>query len=215
MKAVIIYASVHHGNTKKLVDAISASYEVDVIDAVRIKDKDLSEYDLIGFASGIFFGKFHESVLSFADKNLPEEKKVFLICTYGGKSSYGSIEKILKAKNAEIIDRYGCPGHDSVGPTKLIGGIRKGHPTADEIEGAVEFFGKVIDFLPRRIERIYEDDFGCEGRPEGQEPMITIVLSDGSNVRMKDALAYERDLNEGDHVRVLSDGTLEKEEKNG
>ena len=45
--------------------------------------------------------------------------------------------------------------------------------------------------------------------------MITIVLSDGRNVRMKDALAYERNLNEGELVKVLADGTLEKEGLDG
>ncbi len=211
MKTAIVYASVHHGNTKKLMDAISASHEVDVMDAVEMKERDLNEYDLIGFASGIFFGKFHESVLSFAEKNLPEGKNVFLICTYGGKAAYGSIEKILKEKHAKIAGRYGCLGHDSVGPARLIGGIRKGHPTKDEIEGAVTFYANMLASIPVTIERILEDDFGCEGRPEGQEPMVTVVLSDGRNVRMADALCYERALNEGDKVFILSDGTLEKE----
>ena len=32
MKTAIVYASTHHGNTKKLLDAIAAAYEVDLID---------------------------------------------------------------------------------------------------------------------------------------------------------------------------------------
>ncbi|MCI7066468.1 MAG: flavodoxin, partial [Butyrivibrio crossotus] len=61
MKTAIVYASVHHGNTKKIVDEIAKNEEVDLIDATQIKEKSLSEYDLIGFASGIYFGKFHQS----------------------------------------------------------------------------------------------------------------------------------------------------------
>ena len=30
-----------------------------------------------------------------------------------------------------------------------------------------------------KIIRIDEDDFGCEGRPEGQEPMVRVVLEIG------------------------------------
>ena len=32
MKSVIVTASVHHGNTRKVVDAIANEFEVDVID---------------------------------------------------------------------------------------------------------------------------------------------------------------------------------------
>ena len=35
MKTVIIYASVHHGNTKKLVERIAEKCGVDLIDAMN------------------------------------------------------------------------------------------------------------------------------------------------------------------------------------
>ena len=53
MKATIIYASVHHENTKKVVEAIAGENVVDLIDATKEKERDLSGYDLIGFASGV------------------------------------------------------------------------------------------------------------------------------------------------------------------
>lgn len=63
MKTAIVYASTHHGNTKKLLDAIAAEYEVDLIDAVKVPEKDLNRYDRIGFASGIYYSKFHLSLI--------------------------------------------------------------------------------------------------------------------------------------------------------
>ena len=95
MRTVIVYASVHHGNTEKLVKSIAEECQVDLIDAVKQPDADLSSYDMIGFASGIYFSKFHQSILEFAEKNLPDDKKIFLICTYGGSANYKSIEQIL------------------------------------------------------------------------------------------------------------------------
>ena len=65
MKTAIVYASTHHGNTKKLLDAIAAAYEVDLIDAVKIPEKDLNRYDRIGFASGIYYSKFHQACLLY------------------------------------------------------------------------------------------------------------------------------------------------------
>ena len=60
MRKAIVYASVHHGNTEKLVKSIAEECQVDLIDAVNQPDADLSSYDMIGFASGIYFSKFHQ-----------------------------------------------------------------------------------------------------------------------------------------------------------
>jgi flavodoxin len=139
MKA-IIYASVHHGNTKKVVEAIAEKCEVELIDATQVKEKDLSGYEAIGFASGIYYSKFHQSVLNFASVNLPEDKKVFYICTNGGNASYKSMEEIAKKKHAVEIGRFSCKGYDTFGPFKLIGGLAKGHPDDKDLEHAVAFF---------------------------------------------------------------------------
>ena len=96
MKKAIIYASVHHGNTEKLVKSI-------------------------------------------AEENLPDDKKVFLICTYGGSANYKSIEQILDKKRSKVIGKFGCKGYDTFGPFKLVGGIAKGHPDEEDIKNAVEF----------------------------------------------------------------------------
>lgn len=58
MRKVIVYSSVHHGNTEKLVKSIAEECQVDLIDAVKQPDADLSSYDTIGFASGIYFQNF-------------------------------------------------------------------------------------------------------------------------------------------------------------
>ena len=52
MRTAIVYASVHHGNTEKLVKRIAEECQVDLIDAVKQPDADLSSYDIIGFAAG-------------------------------------------------------------------------------------------------------------------------------------------------------------------
>ena len=140
MKTVIVYASVHHGNTKKIVDEIAREYEVELVDATQVKEKDLSGYDLIGFASGIYYGKFHQAVINFASVNLPQDKKVFLICTYGGKTAFQSMETILEGKHADLVGKFSCKGYDTYGPFKLIGGIAKGHPTEKDFAAAVNFY---------------------------------------------------------------------------
>ena len=56
------------------------------------------------------------------------------------------------------------------------------------------------------ITEIVEDDFGCEGRPEGAEPMVTVSL-DGDHgvwgkVRIADAYLYEHHLDVGSVVHT-------------
>jgi flavodoxin len=139
MKA-IIYASVHHGNTKKVVETIARECEVDLIDATQVKEKDLSVYEAVGFASGIYYAKFHRAVLNFAEANLYENAKVFFISTCGAIGSFKSIEAIAKRKNAVEIGRFSCKGYITYGPFKLIGGLSKGHPDEKDLENAVTFF---------------------------------------------------------------------------
>lgn len=74
MKTVIIYYSKHHGNTKKLLDAIEQEHEVALIDAIEKAEVNLTGYDRIGFASGIYYSSFAKQLLSFASVNLPPEK---------------------------------------------------------------------------------------------------------------------------------------------
>ena len=97
MKSAIITASVHHGNTRKIVDAIANEFEVDVIDAMQVKEKDLSGYDLIGFASGVYGFNLHQSIINFASDNLPAYKRIFLLTTSAMNKD------LIRAYEAEII----------------------------------------------------------------------------------------------------------------
>lgn len=145
MKVAIAYYSQHHGNTKKLLDAIKNLGDVKLINVVECKEADLSVYDIIGFASGIYFAKFSKAVTKFAKNNLPDKKQVFLIYTYGVKRDYTKgMKRIIEEKSCRLLGSYGCRGFDTFGPLKLIGGIAKGHPDENDLKGAIEFFRKII-----------------------------------------------------------------------
>ncbi|MGN0704510.1 MAG: flavodoxin family protein [Lentihominibacter sp.] len=146
MKTAIIYYSEHHGNTKKLIDAIAAENEITLINVLECSSYDLSDYDMIGFASGIYYSKFHKTVLKFAEENLPDNKKVFFLFTYGSaKDSYTKgIKDVVSRKGAEIAGQFGCQGFDSYGPFKLIGGIAKGHPDQTDLDNARAFYRSIL-----------------------------------------------------------------------
>ena len=143
MKTAIIYYSKHHQNTKKLLDAIAKKHpEVDLFDVTKISKMDLSKYDRIGFASGIYYSKFQKMLLQFAIDNMPDNKQTFFIYTYGAeKKGYTkAISEAVQTHNATVLGEYGCFGFNTFGPFKLFGGMAKGHPNESEIENAVKFY---------------------------------------------------------------------------
>ena len=148
-KIAIVYASRHHGNTWKLVNAISERYPVTAIDAEIQRSVDLSENDLVGFASGIDFGRFYDSVEVFLRNNLPEKKPVFFLytCARESRRFTESIEKEAMKKDAVLLGGYGCRGYNTYGPWKLIGGMNRMHPTAEEQEAAVRFVESLLELL--------------------------------------------------------------------
>ena len=83
MTTAIVYYSKHHGNTKKLLDAIAAEDgSVTLIDVTWQPEADLSRYDRVGFASGVYFSAFAKQIVAFAGSCLPENKEVFYIYTH-------------------------------------------------------------------------------------------------------------------------------------
>lgn len=144
MKTAIVYYSKHHENTLKLLRAIKeADPAVTLIDA--LEGGDLSGYDAIGFASGIYYSKFHKSVLRMAQQ-MPEGKKTFFLYTYGAKRDgyTGSIREATVGRHAQVLGEYGCYGFNTFGPLRLIGGMAKGRPNSEDIRGAVEFYANLF-----------------------------------------------------------------------
>ena len=142
MKTAIVYYSEHHGNTKKLLDAIAAKHDVTLINVTKTPETDLSGYDRIGLASGIYYSSFAKQLLAYAEEHLPEGKDVFYIFTHGAPKGMflNAVRKIAEAKHCRELGDYHCQGFDTFGPFKLVGGIAKGPPTEDEISGAVSFY---------------------------------------------------------------------------
>lgn len=145
-KTAIVYVSTHHGNTKKLLDAIAGRYEVELVDAIENETYDLSGYDRIGIASGIVFGKYYPQILKFLENNLPEGKEVFFIHTAGDprENHADSAKKITEERKCRSLGVFFCKGFDTYGPFKLIGGLNKHHPDDKDIEKALEFYRGII-----------------------------------------------------------------------
>lgn len=140
MKTLIVYASVHHDNTKKVAEAMAAELHAD---AVKVQDTGaVLSYDMIGVGSGIYMGKFHNTMLKLIEANDWAGKKAFVFATsgMGGARFNKPVEELLKGKGAEIVGSWGCKGFDTyVKFFNLFGGLAKGHPNEQDIRSAKEF----------------------------------------------------------------------------
>ncbi len=145
MKSLIIYGSRHHGNTEKLVKAIADAYPVDLWDAEAGRCETLADYDCIGFASGIDFGKFYPAVTEAA-RSLPAGKQVYALFTCARDNGrYGDeIREIARERGCAYLGKFGCKGYNTYGPWKLMGGMNKNHPSAEELAAAIRFYGEVL-----------------------------------------------------------------------
>ena len=142
---LIVCFSTHHGNTRKVVDALAEEHEE--ITVVDVKDADqinLSDYNIIGLASGIYYGQFGKPLITWA-QNIPEKTSVFTLCTYGFKADgyVNAINEVLRNRNCRLLGHYGCLGYDTFGPFRLIGGLAKGHPTPTDIRQASSFYSQL------------------------------------------------------------------------
>ncbi len=147
MKIAICYYSRHHGNTRKVAEAMALEGGADLIDVTTRQTVRLEEYDCVGFASGIYGFEFHRAVTAFARQYLPEGKPVFFVCTYGALRGAGAkeLEGLARERGCPVLGTFGCKGYDTFGPFRLVGGIAKGHPDEQDLKNAREFFREMRD----------------------------------------------------------------------
>ncbi len=142
MKTLIVCVSQHHGNTKKIADAMAAVLGAEVCRPGDVNVEALAEYDLIGFGSGIAFGKHYQPLLRWVETRPPLNKKAFVFSTRGA-SRHGSHHRALKDKLEEkgltVVGEFSCRGFDTYGLMKLVGGIARGRPNEQDLRDAEEF----------------------------------------------------------------------------
>ena len=142
MKTVICYYSCHHGNTRKVVQAMAEECGADLVDLSAQSQASLEDYELIGFASGIYGFEMHKAVAAFARQYLPAGKPVFFVYTYGGAKGTGAkvLVQIAAEKGCPVLGEFSCKGYDTFGPFKLVGGLAKGRPNEKDLEKARAFY---------------------------------------------------------------------------
>jgi len=147
MKTIVICVSVHHGNTKQIADAIAEVLRAQVCTPDKADAAMLADYELIGFGSGIYYGKHHQSLLDFVD-NLPTlNKQAFVFSTRGGAldHNHDPLKQRLERKGLRIVAEFSCKGLDTSGVFNYIGGINNNRPNDNDLRDAQEFARALVE----------------------------------------------------------------------
>ena len=151
MKSLIITISIHHENTLKIAKVIAKVIDAKIKKPSQIKTKEIQEYDLVGFGSGIYGAKNHKSILKLVD-NIPivSNKKSFIFSTAGITSKnkaakdHNMLREKIESKGYFIIDEFQCKGFNTNSFLKYFGGMNKGRPNKEDLKNAEEFAKNLI-----------------------------------------------------------------------
>ncbi len=157
MKALLIYVSVHHGNTEKVAISMANILNADLLQVKQADAAKLEQYDLIGFGSGVYFGKHHATLLDLIDR-LPmvRNKKAFIFSTSGLRKIPfvhdfdKALRERLQRKGFDVIGEFSCRGYDTSRAAMILGGINRGRPNARDLQQARDFAGRLEDSLVLR-----------------------------------------------------------------
>jgi flavodoxin/ferredoxin len=156
LQTAIIYFS-QTGNTEKVARAIAQGLaEVgpspQLIRLEEARKVDLSQFDLIGVGTPVFYYKEPFNVKDFLKKGLPplKGKHAFLFITMGGHPAniLSRLAKLIEKKGAAVIGAFQAFGYDTYPPYRGQD-RRKGHPTDEELQEAKKFGRDLLGYLER------------------------------------------------------------------
>jgi len=152
--ALVIVYSYHHQNTEKVAKKIAGVLDAKILKPMDIDPEEISDFDLIGFGSGIYGEDLHKRIHECVD-SLPDltGKKAFIFSTNGApakiadqniqddfqQKNHLKIRNKLESKGLEVVGDYSCPGFNTNLFMKFFGGLNKGRPNADDLKKAEDF----------------------------------------------------------------------------
>ncbi|MFI8105806.1 flavodoxin family protein [Streptomyces sp. NPDC086023] len=150
MRTVIVCASVSHGNTRRVADAMARVLGAEVVSPSQADPAELAGADLVGFGSGVFHGRLHPDLTDFA-KALPLGRgRAFVFATSGLPEFPPApftrpLVRLLRDKGFRVEGSFSCRAFDTWAPFKLVGGIHKQRPDTGDLAAARAFAGRLRD----------------------------------------------------------------------
>ncbi|MEU7065699.1 flavodoxin family protein [Streptomyces sp. NPDC053429] len=151
MKTVIVCASVAHGNTRRVADTMARA--LGGADVVTPEEADLAALagaGLVGFGSGVFYGRLHPRLTDFVKALPPGRGRAFVFATSGLPEIPPApftrpVVRLLEDKGFTVDGSFSCRAFDTWAPFKLFGGLNKQRPDAGDLAAARRFAERLRD----------------------------------------------------------------------
>jgi flavodoxin len=132
----------------KVAQAMGEVLQAVIISPEQFDTSTISHYDLIGFWSGIYNGKHHQSLLDLVSKFPKQQgKKTFLFSTSTIPFTWTdkAITDILQSKGFEVIGSFQCKWFMDYWFLKYIfGWLNKWRPNQQDLERAKDFAKSLV-----------------------------------------------------------------------
>lgn len=154
IRSLVVVYSYHHGNTEKVARAIADVLGAPVKTPQQVDPGEVTEFDLVGFGSGIYSARHHESLLDLADRIQPGNgRKAFLFSTFGAPAglfrgerlqeftgnNHAALRERLESRGFTILGEFACPGWNTNSFLRFFGGLNGGRPDEGDLAEAAEF----------------------------------------------------------------------------
>lgn len=154
-RTLILLKSIHHQNTEMVARTMADVLQADVRTPQDAPDSVLEKYVLFGFGSGVYFGRLHSALRSWVDGLRPRSERLpaFIFSTAGSPSlhrlAHWGMRRRLSKAGFDVIGEFNCPGFDTFGPLRLVGGLNRGRPNEMDLARAAEFARTLLTAWPR------------------------------------------------------------------
>jgi flavodoxin len=142
-KTLLICFSSHHGNTRRVADAMAEEIGATILTPEQVRPEQIDDYELVGWGSGIYFGRNADSLIRLATSLPNQPRQAFIFSTAGLPFLrwwfHASLRSTLKSRGCAVVGEFSCRGWDTVGPLAWIGGIDRNHPNEKDLKRARSF----------------------------------------------------------------------------
>ena len=155
MSALVICASKHHGNTRKVADRIGGVLGAPVLAPSEVTADQIDAADLVGLGSGVYWMSFDPALVRLV-RGLAAKPRgtAFVYATSGlpetplRRYTRSLADQLASAGFRVAPEVFHCRGLDTMGPFALVGGMNKGRPAATDLAAAEDFARRLQERQP-------------------------------------------------------------------
>lgn len=183
-EVLIINESIFNNQTNRLATAMAGELNCQCVTLDEAVLLNINKYKVVGFGSGIYFGKHHPKIIDFVNQLPKIEQRAFIFSTHGnpilGKYHH-ALHLALTSRGRTVIGEFDTVGFDGTGPFMIYDGGHKGRPHEGDCKRARKFIRKILpEYIPRDfyLTKLNKKHKVIEGKPNLYKIDSVVLVGD-------------------------------------